>query len=707
MENITQGFNIVADTKDKHFCSYFKSAKSTKKVKDIYFSEYLNLLSDTKRKEDIDELRDLPADQYKKRKVHQPCVTASCITQPNGRSLKHILELNGNAVIDIDILPLDYDDWQELKNTLAKDKFTFLIHFSLSGKGLCIFVKIPIENNFNEIYLSFQQYYKKNYDVNIDLLADQTRLRFISYDPEYILNENAEVYTDVIKGLKPVSAPAKCENSDFIPTTPAEIFNNAPAAYEVVKDILLKQGFDCVTGNAPVFESFTRPGGGAKGSIVSFDNQEVNKWEIHSTSCILPKGEYNNFGMYKGFTGLTDFEAQKELAALGFGEFHNPVEIIGKRSETYSLVIDFVERLELKLNTLTGIKELNRRPLNDADVSVLLTQLSLETGKNQSKEILLTVLDVVALSRKYDPVLTYIDEKLKRLEPTDFSKPTELDKFVSCWTGSTDKELMKIYLTRWLLGLFDLTLLDKMTKLVLVLSGAQNSCKTSTGQNILPDELRGYARTVDFNRNKLIDCKISLCSSLISTFDEFESIFNHAAVLADFKNVSASKEIYERRPYGRFPEVMQRRSLIIGTSNFSEILTDPTGNMRFCTIDVQAFDLQKYFTVDLDRLWRVVYDLHLAGETSNLTEQEKLLQIESNESFTAVDIYEELIQNNCMQDPESFATSTDVFLFLEPLTKQKLSVNRIGAVLKKLNFERVSQRVDGYAKKGYLLKFKM
>lgn len=698
-DTITDGFETERSFKDNLIFSYYKSAKCTEKTKDIYLSDYLNLLSDPKN----EALRALPADEYKKRKVHQPCITGSCIMRPTGRSLKDIQELNGLAVIDIDILPIDYDNWQDLKDVLAKDKYTFLIHFSLSGNGLCIFVKIPTENNFNEIYLSFQQYYKKEYDVNIDFLADPTRLRFISYDPKYILNENSQVYTDVIQEVTTAGPGEKTDNF-LLPNDPATVFNNDPKSIGIINELLEQQGYTVSSGKGKTMYEYQRADGSPK-SIVCYNNEAVIKFHVFSPNTGLLKPKYNSYDLYKELKGMTDTAAQKELEKLGFGEITERVEIIGKRTESYSTVIEFVERLELRLNTLTGIKELNKRPLNDADVSLLLTKLSLETGKNQSKEILLTVLDVVALSRKYDPFLNYIDEKLKPLEPTDFSKLTELDRFVSCWTGKTDKVLMKIYLSRFLLGLFDMTVLDKMTKLVLVLTGAQNSCKTSTGQNLLPIELKPYARIVDFNRNKLVDCKISLSSSLVSTFDEFENIFNHPAPLADFKNVSASKEIYERRPYGRFPEVMQRRSLIIGTSNFSEILTDPTGNTRFLTIDVQSFDLKRYFTIDLDKLWRAVYDLHLAGETSELTESERALQSKENLNFEAIDPYSEMVLQSFEKCGNSFTTATEVLQELERHTKQRISINKVGAALKKLGFEKINKRVNGVSKRGYGLKY--
>jgi predicted P-loop ATPase len=143
----------------------------------------------------------------------------------------------------------------------------------------------------------------------------------------------------------------------------------------------------------------------------------------------------------------------------------------------------------------------------------------------------------------------------------------------------------------------------------------------------------------------------------------------------------------------------------MGTSNFGQILTDPTGNSRFCTIDVQSFDLKRYFTVDLDKLWRAVYDLHLSGETSNLTERERAMQTAENQNFEAVDAYSELIEQSFEKSVTGFITATEVMQELEKNTKQHISINKVGAALKKLGFEKGPKRINGTVRKGYNLKY--
>lgn len=694
--------------KDKKIFSYFENAKSTLKTNDIYLTEYLNLLSDPAKEKPISTLRALPSDQYKKRKVHQPCVTGSCIMDSKGRSKSNIERLNGFAVVDIDTLPSVYKNWDEVKQVLSKDDYTFLLHYSLSGKGLCIFVKIEVLPDFKVIYLSLQQYYFKEYAIEIDFLADETRLRFISYDPDYFLNENSKRYTDFLEVEAAPKAAAIGEIASFenFTTDPATVFNRSGlVGLETVNELLEQNGYTITKGSEPAIYEYLRPGGKSDKSFVSMFNEDVVKFHFFSPNTGLQKMEYNLYDLYKELSGFDDYEAQKQLSKDNFGIFHEPTaKVVKGQKESYTAVLEFLKGKDIKLNTLTGVIEFNGQPLTDFYISEMLLESSLLHNRNTSKDILLSVIDVLANGNQFHPFLVFI-EKLKAVEPTNFKAPDELDKFIECFSSSTSKKLLRIYFKRWLLGLFDLHILQTMTKNVLFLTGSQNSCKTSLSKNILPIELKNYGKVVEFNSNKMTDSKIALCSVLVACFDEAESVFSKAKSLSDFKNLTASYDVFERRPYRRNHEQMFRASLILATSNHKDILTDGTGNTRFLTLDVQAFDLQKYFKINLYKLWRVIYDYHLTGQNSNLTDPERILQSKQNLDFEAIDPYTEMIEKNFVAADNGFVTTTDIMQQLERETRQQLSINRIGQALKKLGFERFAKKINGISKRGYKLKY--
>ena len=709
MSKDTQSPQNLYSTQDKDIkVSYFKNAKSTKKTKDIFISDYLELVSDPARKEAAEKLRELPADEYKKVKPLQPCITGSCVTDADGRSLKNILFLNGLACVDFDELPKGYNDWQEFKEHLQNDPFTFIVHYSLSGKGLALFVKIPIENNFIEIYLSLAEYYDLMFGAKIDFLADENRPRFIAFDPKPFHNPNSEVYTDTLQQEHKAEPTQQQDNDnilDSFSTDPAIAFNNSGlAGLEIVNEILTDLDYTITAGKKPTIFDYQRTDGSPK-SIVCFYNRDIVKFQVFSSNTGLKKEHYNLYEIYKELKNLDHYTAQKELAKLGFGEWNEPQLIATNSKESYSSTIDFLEPKNLRLNQLTGFVEIAGSPLNDTHTAQLITELSLRSGKNQSREILQTCIDVISNKNQFHPFMEMIEE-LKKLPATNFSELHELDILSDCFISSTPKELRLIYLSRWMLGLFDLHILQRMTKNVLILSGSQNSGKTSFAKNALPEPLKQYGKVVEFNPNKMVDAKVNLCSTLVAVFDEFEDILTKSKSLSDYKNLTSSYDILERRPYRRNPEQMYRSSIIMATTNEQNILNDSTGNTRFLTIDVQGFDFKKYHTIDLNKVWRVIYDLHKAGETSVLNDSERELQVAGNINFESEDFVCGLIEKSFYLDDGGFITTTDILIEIDKATKQNISIKRIGQALRKIGAERKSKRVASVPKYGYALKYK-
>lgn len=353
----------IKQSKDsKNYFSYFTSAKATNKQKNISISEYLNLVSDQTKEAESKRLRTLPLAEYKKDKLLQPCITGSCLMDSKGRKKANIHSLNGLAVVDFDQLPTNYDSWEDFKTDLAKDQYSFIVHYSLSGRGLCVFAKIETLNEFKEIYLSFKEYYFENYGATIDVLDDVTRLRFLSFDPDYFFNPNSEEYTDTL----PIESATDPKENDFvsleslIANTPAEAFNNSGLnGLELVNELLTEAGYTITAGKAPTIYEYQRAGGSLK-SLVAFYNKDVVLFQVFSPNTGLIKEHYNLFDLYKELKGFTDFEAQKELSLLGFGVFNEstkntfPIEVFPEMFRAYA--IDLKDSLNYPIDyTATAI----------------------------------------------------------------------------------------------------------------------------------------------------------------------------------------------------------------------------------------------------------------------------------------------------------------------------------------------------------------
>lgn len=320
IDTITHGFNTL-QSKDIKF-SYFKNAKSTKKDKDIDVSDYLALISDQTKRVEAERLRALTVDEYKKAKLLKPCITGSGSAGQD----RAIETKNGLAVVDFDKLPSGYKNWQELKKELESDPFTFIVHLSLSGRGLCVFVKIPKENNFKEIYLSFAEYYNLIFGATIDFLADESRLRFIAFDPVPFCNPNSQVYTDTLRDLQETPIIQKDNDFALFANDPATAFNNSGlVGLEIVNRLFENLGYTITAGKKPTIYEYQRAGGSLR-SIVAFYNNDVVKFQIFSANTGLKKERYNLFDIYTELNNFDLYTSQKELSNFGFGLFNESIK---------------------------------------------------------------------------------------------------------------------------------------------------------------------------------------------------------------------------------------------------------------------------------------------------------------------------------------------------------------------------------------------
>ncbi|MDV7399913.1 BT4734/BF3469 family protein, partial [Arthrospira platensis SPKY1] len=104
-----------------------------------------------------------------------------------------LVQHSGFICIDID------DIAEELSEAFARLKDDPYIHFlarSASGAGLFGFVRIPDDPaKHKDIAQNLIQYYASTYNVVLDRkCTDIPRKRFVSYDPEAVLNPDSKVF---------------------------------------------------------------------------------------------------------------------------------------------------------------------------------------------------------------------------------------------------------------------------------------------------------------------------------------------------------------------------------------------------------------------------------------------------------------------------------------------------------------------------------
>jgi hypothetical protein len=373
--------------------SFFNHTTDSVKEKDISIDEYIDMVKDESKKDIFSKLRGLQIEEYKKTKASiLSAITGSCIVNDTGRTKNDLVALNGLCVVDFDILPDSFNSWEEFKEALSKDEFCYLLHYSASSRGLCMFVKIPIENQFIEIYLSFEKYFFNTYGAEIDFLADENRLRFVSYDVEIVANQNSKIYTNtekvVLAKVKPFLKKEIGNNGE----TPSEAFNNSgDQGLNLINCELSSRGYIITNGFGKSIFNYQRSKEASPKSIVAFYNREAVLFKVHSTNTGLKKEKYNLYELYKELNSFSDYDATKKLHSLGFGYFKEKAE--PQKESSISSVIE-MELNEFPINAfpslfknyVVDLKNSLNFPLDYTAVSVL-TAVSTAIGTNVSLRV--------------------------------------------------------------------------------------------------------------------------------------------------------------------------------------------------------------------------------------------------------------------------------------------------------------------------------
>ena len=119
-----------------------------------------------------------------------------------------------------------------------------------------------------------------------------------------------------------------------------------------------------------------------------------------------------------------------------------------------------------------------------------------------------------------------------------------------------------------------------------VIIGRQGWRKSTFCRMLLPPELAfGFTDQLDFGNRRDIDLTIS--HYLLVNIDEFDQLTKHAQN-GYLKNLLQRTDSKQRKLFTDSVNEKRRYASFIGTSNVSDLLTDPTGSRRFLCVELTA-----------------------------------------------------------------------------------------------------------------------
>lgn len=347
----------------------------------------------------------------------------------------------------------------------------------------------------------------------------------------------------------------------------------------------------------------------------------------------------------------------------------------------------------LRFNELKNQIELNGEPINLEGVRL---EISLNFDFDMGIADAIAVVERIAKLNSYHPVHDYLTE-CERAYPSPNMEL--LENIAERYFGTSDK-LHNIYLKKTLLAAVARIMEpgcqhDAVTVLV--------GRKHGTGKSSFWRELfsRPWFSDQLGEASKAEDDISKIHQFWGLEISELESIYKKKETAALKKFISAGWDVY-RAPYARSSKEHPRRSILVGTTNEEEVLTDPTGNRRFWMVPTKGMVPLQKLIAERDELWAAAYALYKSGARWELSEEEKELQLRANEEFRQLDPWESILERYC--STKDTIKSDDLYDVLKiEINQQNSGISRrIAVIMKNLGWEQDRVRCGKYRERVWV-----
>lgn len=244
---------------------------------------------------------------------------------------------------------------------------------------------------------------------------------------------------------------------------------------------------------------------------------------------------------------------------------------------------------------------------------------------------------LVAIADKcvYHPVRNWIDS-------AKWDGKSRLNDFYNTMTVAPGAEAYRdAMVRRWLISAVAAVYSEKDTdkfELVLVLAGPQGIGKTSLLKSLCPVE-NAVKDGLSLNPDEK-DSVLQTIKHWLVELGELDGIFRKADI-AKLKAFTSRTDDEVRLPYAHMDSRFKRRTVMFGSVNEENFLTDTTGNRRWLTLGVQAVNFKH--TIDVHQLWAELLVLYRGGEQWHLTKDEDDMLSQVNKQHEALQPLEELL----------------------------------------------------------------
>lgn len=688
--------------------SIYKNVQDTTSSNTVTLISFLNDVQTGKWQDSVLKIRTIEDKELKKlEKTKLPNVTISGIF---GKRIDNDCKLHsGFIAIDLDNLGNEVESTREL---LKHDPYIFSGFTSVSGTGLCLLFKIDGEKH-REAFEGIADYLIKKYQIIVDPTGvNQSRTRFVSYDPDLFINEGSIKF----KKYLPKHKARKITATIFVQSEFDEVINKMVAAnVSCVEDY--RDWRDIAFGLA---DQFGEAGRQYFHSLSSCSNKyESSMCDRQYSHAIARNGKQTNkitiatiywFAKQAGINVQSEKTAKISAATRAGKKAGLDAKVIAMNLAEHEGITDADEMIQqafendipdegslvvnirmwlkhtqkLKRNSITRKIENNGKELDDTMLNTMFLNANIIYPRLTFD--LFTRIIFSSNTPDYNPIKLYI-------ESIEWDEHLRIEQLTKCITSNTGTfEWRYRMIMKWLVGVIH-SVYGGKNELNFIFVGAKNTGKTEFFRRLLPDHLQQYFAESQLNRGK--DDEILMCEKLIIFNDEYGGKNRNDE--RNEKRLMASSEFSLREPYGKSNITLKRLATLCGTCNERDVLDDPTGNRRIIIMEAHGrFDYELYNSIDKQQLLAEARAIWMDGERPVLDDDDIIeLEATTDGQYSKVSFEQEMVQKYCLpvntNDPWAFMTTSEVKIYLEQHTKEKININKLGARIRKLGYERLSK----------------
>jgi predicted P-loop ATPase len=340
----------------------------------------------------------------------------------------------------------------------------------------------------------------------------------------------------------------------------------------------------------------------------------------------------------------------------------------------------------IRLNKLSKRIEINGKPVSIDRAKI---QLATKYGilARSGREDLQDILMELAHQNEYSPIEEYL-QSLPQPKNTAI-----LDNLAERYFGA-NLPIYQFFMRRTLISAVARALSPGCkVDTALILQGPQgflkSACLKTLAGGIYFDDSLGAVSDKDE--------RLKMHRAWFVEWSELETVFSRRDVSATKAFLSSAVDML-RPPYHRDTQDFPRASIIVGSTNKDEFLSDETGNRRFWVIPVKKKIDVNLLAQERDAIWAAAVLAYKSGEQWWLTPEEDALLAQVNQGWQALDVWEEAILNHL--EDKSTCTITDLLtkpIGLDLAKQNRGEQMRVSNILRRHGWVKAprQKRIDG------------